>query len=55
MAHNDRRTGGKMPRMTEGCNGSILLIYFLHLLESRQDWIVYKATFCLVYLGRFSP
>ena len=54
--HNDRRTGGKMPandRRDVIC--AILLIYFYICFKAGKRLNGYKATFCLVYLGRFSP
>ncbi len=54
--HNDRRTGGNMPandRLEVIC--SILLIYFYICFKAGKRLNGYKATFCLVYPGRFSP
>ena len=54
--HNDRRAGGKMPandRLEVIC--SILLIYFYICFKAGKRLNGYKATFCLVYPGRFSP
>ncbi len=54
--HNDRRTGGNMPatdRLEVIC--SILLIYFYICFKAGKRLNGYKATFCLVYSGHFSP